>query len=346
MIKISELKRIKKLCFDKLAREAPDKSGLIVAIKPLGLELVEILLSNGTNYGRIIVDNPAKDLTSEVFLGWYDFVKICELFKKEVRIDKKDNTIKVTEGKTVLNCPIYRDRYTLNSKFKFAFDSAIKLETKNLFVLDDHAIVQKYAIYQDKLISSDGSICILNKLTRNFGDKAFLYTDKFPDGNWYINQEDSIVVSENKRIALTHRKAVDGYPMGLLQMSQQPLSNSFECDAKELYEKIQQCALIYEIMDIKFGKDELKISSTGGVKSKSNATYETTLPVKFESPTQRDGFQFAIKYFIDFCKCADAKGRVKILFDDCPTTHMFRTESDKYIIFGMGIASQYKSKRD
>ena len=78
--------------------------------------------------------------------------------------------------------------------------------------------------------------------------------------------------------------------------------------------------------------------------SKSNATYETTVPVKFEHPTQRDGFQFAIKYFADFCKCEDSKGIIKILFDDCPTTHMFRAECKKYIIFGMGIASQYKSK--
>lgn len=342
MIKISDLKRIKKLCFDKLARESVDKSGLIVAIRPMGLELIEVLLSNGENYGRIILDNTSKDAVPEMFLGWYDFLKICELFKKEVKIDKKENTIKVTEGKTVLNCPTYKDKYTLNSKFKFDFSSALKLDTKDLFVLDDHAEVQKYAICQDKLISSDGHICILNNLTQNFGDEPFLYTDKFPDGNWYINKEDSVVVSEDKRIAFTHRKATGAYPMGLKQMAQQPLSNSFECDSKELAEKIQQCALIYEVMDIRFGKNELKISSTGGVKSKSNATYETTIPVKFEKPTDRVGFTFSIKYFMDFCKCADKNGVLKLMFDDCPTTHMFRAECKKYTIFGMGIASQYK----
>lgn len=342
MIKISELKRIKKLCFDKLARESVNKEGLIVAIKPLGLELIEILLSNGENYGRIIIDNPAKDVVPQLFLGWYDFVKICELFNKEIKIDAKENSIKITEGKTVLKCPTYRDKYTMRSNFKFDFSSALKLDTGNLFMLDDHASIQKFAIYQDKLISSDGNICILNKLNQNFGDENFLYVDKFPAGNWYINKEDSIIVSEDKRIALTHRKATGEYPMGLIQLAQQPLSNSFECNAKELIEKIQQCALIYDIMNVEFGKNELKISSTGGVKSKSNATYETTLPVKFENPTQRGGFQFLIKYFADFCKCADSKGVLRILFDDNPKTHMFRAECDKYIIFGMGIASQYK----
>ena len=342
MIKISDLKRIKKLCFDKLARESVDKGGLIVAIKPLGLELIEIRLSNGSDYGRIILDNTSKEVVPEMFLGWYDFLKICELFKKEVKITKKENTIKVTEGKTVLNCPTFRDRYTLSSNFKFDFSSALKLDTKDLFVLDDHGSVQKYAIWQDKLISSDGHICILNNLSQNFGDEPFLYTDKFPDCNWYINKADSVVVSEDKRIALTHRKATGAYPMGLIQMSQQPLSNSFECDSKELIEKTQQCAIIYDIMDIRFGKNELKISSTGGVKSKSNATYETTIPVKFENPTQRTGFTFQIKYFMDFCKCADKNGVLKLLFDDCPTTHMFRAECSKYTIFGMGIASQYK----
>lgn len=339
MIKISDLKRIKKLCFDKLAREAVEKGGLIVAIKPLGIDLIEIVLSNGTDYGRIILDNHSKEALPEMFLGWHDFVKICELFKKEVKFDKKDNNIKVSEGKTILKCQTCVEKYTINSSFKFDFGSAILLNTKDVFMLDNHVAIQKYAIHQDKLISCDGSICILNKLDNNFGDEPYLYVDNFPDGNWYINKTEAVIVSEDKRIALTHRKATGDYPMGLLQMAQQPLSNSFECGSKELFEKIQQCALIYDVMDIKFGKNELQISSTAGVKSKSNASYETTLPVKFEKPTQRTGFQFSIRYLTDFCKCADDKGIVRILFDDTPTVHMFRTENDKHIIFGMGIAS-------
>ena len=339
MLKISDLKRIKKLCFDKIARNSIDSKTLAVHIRPLGLELVEVLMSNGSDYARLLVDADPKNLMPEINLSWIDFVKICELFIKEVSITKKEKTIKVIEGKTVLICKIFSTDHIAMCNFKFDFDKATKLKTSDLFMLDDHLLLQKYAIIGDKLVSCDGQISIMNKLDADFGEKPILYADKFPADNWYITKDGAVVVSEDKRIAFTHRQATGDYPIGVLKLAQQPLSNSFECDSKVLFEKIQQCSLIYEVMNIKFGKDELIISTTG-VK-KCEATYETILPVKFDHPTERVGFQFSIKYLSYFCKCADKRGKVKILFDDSETVHMFRTENEKYIIFGMGIARAY-----
>lgn len=336
MLKIAELKKIKKLCFNKIASEAVERGKIVVSIKPLGLDLIEISTSNGNDYARMIIENTTKGVVPEFCLGWIDFNKMCELFKDEIKIKKNENKVQVIEGDTILKFNTTTDGYNGNNNFKFNFDNAILLNTKNLFVLDDHMLMKKYAIVEDKLISSDGQICIINNLDKNFGVEPLQYTDKFPEGNWYINKDFNVAVSQNKKIAFTQRQTTGQYPIGLLKMGQQPLSNSFECDSKALYEKIQQCSLIYEVMTIKFGENELIIQSTG--RDKCNATYKTTLPVKFDHVPIREGFQFSIKYLADFCKCTDKNGKLRVLFDDSPTVHMFRVENDKYTIFGMGIA--------
>lgn len=341
MLKISELKRIKKICFNRIASEAVERGKIVVGIKPIGLDLIEITTSNGNDYGRIITDNTSKKVTPEFYLSWVDFNKMCELFKNEVEIKKNDNKVHIIEGDTILKFNTTMSGYNRNSNFKFNFEEAILLNTKNLFILDDHKLVEKYAIIEDKLISSNGEICIINNINQNFGNEILQYKNKFPEENWYINKNFNIVISEDKRIAFTQRQSTGQYPVGLLKLSKQPLSNSFKCNSKSLYEKIQQCSLIYEVMDIKFGENELIIQSTGV--GKCDAVYKTTLPVEFEHKPARDGFQFAIKYLTDFCKCTDKSGNLKILFDDNPDVQMFRVENNKYIIFGMGIATSYRN---
>ena len=336
MLKIAELKKIKKLCFNKIASEAIERGKIVVGIKPIGLDLIEISTSNGNDYARMITENTSKGVVPEFYLNWIDFNKMCELFKNEIKIKKNENKVQIIEGDTILKFNTTTSGYSESSNFKFNFDEATLLNTKDLFILDDHMLMKKYAIIEDKLISCDGQICIINNLSDNFGTEILQYTDKFPEYNWYINKNFNIVISEDKKIAFTQRQANGDYPLGLLKMAQQPLSNSFECDSKALYEKIQQCSLIYEVMNIKFGENELVIQSTG--RGKCNATYKTTLPVKFDHVPTREGFDFSIKYLADFCKCADKKGKLKILFDDSPTVHMFRVENEKYTIFGMGIA--------
>lgn len=335
MIKIAELKKIKKLCFNKIASEAVERGKVVIGIKPIGLDLIEISTSNGHDYARMITENTSKGVVPEFYLGWIDFNKMCELFKNEVKIKKNENKVQVIEDDTILKFNTTTDGYNLNSNFKFNFDEAILLNTKDLFVLDDHKLIKKFAIVENKLISSNGEICIINNLDKDFGTEILQYTDKFPDGSWHINKNFNIVISENKEIAFTQRQATGDYPVGLLKMAKQPLSNSFQCNSKDLYEKIQQCSLIYEVMTIKFSEHELIIQSTG--RDKCNATYKTTLPVKFDHIPTREGFAFSIKYLADFCKCTDKNGNLKVLFDDSPTVQMFRVENNKYTIFGMGI---------
>lgn len=338
MLKIEELKKAKKICFNKIASSAIWKNNVTINIKPLGIELIEITISNGNDYARIITDNLSKRLVPEVCLSWNDFNKICELFSYKIKIDKQKDKIHVSEGETVLKFNAFKGVYAITNGFKFDFDNAILLNTKDLFVIQEK--FQKYAILEDKLVSCDGNICIINKLNSNFGTELIQYVEEFPKENWYINKESNLIVSEDKRISLTHRQSSSEYPLGVFQLAKQHLSNSFECNAKTLYEKIQQCSLIYEIMRIKFEESQIVIESTGT--HKFEAVYKTTLPVVYDHKTDREGFQFSIKYLADFCKCAGKDGKIKILFDDNPSVHMFRSENDKYIIFGMGIA---KGKR-
>lgn len=338
MIKISDLKKIKKTCFDNIAR-CPNKECLAVSIKPIGIELIEVSMSNGIDYGRIILKNDKNIPFTEITLSWFDFIKICELFKTEISFDLKNNQVIVTESKTVLNCQIMKNTYNKNLNFKFDFSKSYILNSDDLLILNDHSFIQKYAIIGNKLLSSDGNICIMNLLDGDFGEKPILYVDMFPSGTWNLTRENSIIVSEDKTMAFTHRQANGDYPRGLIKMAEQPLSNSFECNAKELLEKMKQCAMIFGLMQIKFGNDELIISSFGqSAKSKSTASYETTFPVKFDHKPERDGFRFLVKYFEEFCKCVDKKGNVKILFDDNSNVQMFRAENEKYKIFGMGCS--------
>ena len=335
MIKISDLKRVKKLCFDRIARDSANSKLLVVDFKPICIDAIEVLLSNGNNYGRIILDNESKTVFSSFSLGWTDFVKICELFKSQIVIKATDKEAKIKEGKTVLNCRVYNSTYNSACKFKFDFSTAKEFDATKVLMLDDHLEIQKYAIVSDELISCDGHIGIVNKIKTDFEGEPLVYTDYFPAEKWFINRNHNLIVSGDKRIAMTHPQACGSYPVAVLTLAKQQLSNSFTCSGKELVEKMQQCSLIYSVMEILFGEKELIIRSLEVGDSK----YETVIPVEYEHKTSRAGFRFSIKYFAYFCKCADKNGRVTIMFDDNQNVQMFRSESELYTIFGMGIGS-------
>ena len=181
MLKIAELKKIKKLCFNKIASEAIERGKIVVGIKPIGLDLIEISTSNGNDYARMITENTSKGVVPEFYLNWIDFNKMCELFKNEIKIKKNENKVQIIEGDTILKFNTTTSGYSESSNFKFNFDEATLLNTKDLFILDDHMLMKKYAIIEDKLISCDGQICIINNLSDNFGTEILQYTDKFPE---------------------------------------------------------------------------------------------------------------------------------------------------------------------
>lgn len=334
MIKISDLKKIKKNCFDKIAKEALQKDGLAVSVKPLGLELIQVMMSNGNDYARVVLDNYKTSVVPEICLNWKDFLKVCELFQKEITITKKDNRIKISEDKTNLTCTEFAHTFNSACDFKFDFKEALLLETEDLFILDSHLPMNGFAITQDKLLSCDGCICIVNNLSENFGDNILQYPDKFPDDDWYIGKNSQSIVSKDKRTLATKRLLEGTYPANtLLILSKQFLGNSFTCNAKELEEKFKQCSLIFDKMELGFGKDELTIQSEGSSQNK----FKTSIPVKYTQKTTRKSIKFMVKYISMFCKCVDKDGNVKIFFDDNEAQHMLKAECDKYTIFAMGI---------
>lgn len=334
MIKISDLKKARKTCFDKIAREASQKDGLAVRVKPIGIELIELMMSNRDDYARVILDNYKKASISESIINWKDFLKICELFDKEIVIMKDGKKIKVSEEQTSLTCIEFGHTFNSECDFKFDFKESLLLETKDLFILDSHLPMAGLAIYKDKLLSCDGCVCIMNNLSENFGDESLIYPDKFPDGDWFIDKKSQNIVSEDKRILASKRRLSGTYPAcTLLQLSKQPLSNSFTCNAKDLEEKFKQCSLIFDKMELGFGKDELIIESGSG----SHNKFKTSIPVAYKNKTSRKNINFVIKYISMFCKCAGKDGNVEIFFDDSENQHMLRAECEKYTIFAAGI---------
>lgn len=338
MLKISELKRIKKTCFDYIANSAIERGKISIGIRPIGLDFIEISTSNGEDCARLIANNTNKDIVPSFFLSWNDFSKICQLFDKEISITKDGNTILVSEGEAKLKFSAFSESYNVIHNFKFNFEDSLILDTKNIIMLDHHLELQKYAIWGNNLISCDGYLSIFNKLDVDFGQEPLLYTNKFPNGRWAVSKDTNMVVSEDKTVAFTNRKSNGQYPKVLLDLAQQPLSNSFICNSNLFMQKMQQCALIYDVMNIEFGNNELIISSAG-IK-KYEGFFETKIPVKYKKTPNRKGFKFSIKYMSKFCNCANSNGEIEIFFDDSEEVYMFRAENELYKIFGSGIGGK------
>lgn len=122
MIKISDLRRIKRLCFDKIAANGTARRDLAVQIKPLNDELYTVIMSNGVDYARLVADFIQPAETEEINIAWTEFARICDFFDKTITITNKNGMYEIKEGKTKFKCAISRSEANNNCYFKFDFD--------------------------------------------------------------------------------------------------------------------------------------------------------------------------------------------------------------------------------
>lgn len=83
MIKISDLRRIKRLCFDKIVANGTARRDLAVQIKPLNDELYTVIMSNGVDYARLVADFIQPAETEEINIAWAEFARICDFLTKQ-----------------------------------------------------------------------------------------------------------------------------------------------------------------------------------------------------------------------------------------------------------------------
>lgn len=334
MLKISDLRRIKKLVFDKIAQASRgQRNTLAVLFKPIDNQKYQIIMSNGEDYGRMVADFTELYALQEFQIAWGDFQKICDLFDKKIDITINGNVVSIKEGKKHFKCSISRSEAWKNAIFKFDFENAFKINMDNCWMLSDLGMMQKFALGQNFLMVTDGNFAGINYLKQNIGEDVHLFTTKIPTGTWFFNPNKRIIVSEDKRVACTYKKAVGSYPYkAMLQLSEQPLNNWLKMNCKEFLSCLEQCSKVDDKITIEFNNNEVNIIAVG-----ENGAFKVSIPAELEHKTPKKEIRFMQKYVVEFCKCVDADGNLTIKFDDNDSTYMARAEKEDLKIFGMGL---------
>lgn len=339
MLKISDLRRIKKTVFDKISTSNRGmRNNLSVLFKPIDNSKYQMIMASGDDFGRMVADFTELYAMQEFQIAWSDFSRICDLFEKKIDVSIENNIVLIKEGRKKFKCSISKSDAWKNASFKFDFDNAFRVSMDDCWILPDLGTMGKFAVGQNFLISTDGNFAGINFLKQNLGEDVHMFTSKFPSGSWFYNPEKRIIVSEDKRIACTFKKAVGAYPYkAILQLSEQPLNNWVRVDCKQFQNCLEQCSKIDEKVAIEFLDNEVNIFAVG-----ETSAVQNTISAEFEHKTPRKEIRFMQKYIVEFCRCIDENGKLTILFDDNENVFMTRTESEKLKLFGMGLSVPIK----
>lgn len=332
MIELSDLKRIKKI-FDRVARTGA-KTSLAVKFTPIDDNSYSVIMSNGEDYARLISSG---NLKNAIQISWEDFCRICDLFNKEIDIIKRVTFIEIIEGKTKLKCSESTSRANEFCNFKFDFDNAIILSLNNVHVVTNQGAkgtIDKFVLGKNMLVSTDSHIVMLNKLSKDIGEDIHILVDMFPEGSWYFNPNSNIIVSEDKRIAMTLRKGNGQYPFdGIVKLSQLEYNNYFEVELKDFKDSIDKCSKVDNKIKLQFTSTSIELSClNGGINE-----YHTSINAKYDHVTSREFIKFDYKYLKEFCRCAE-NGKLKICFSDNASEQKMKSELDNLIVFAIGLA--------
>lgn len=335
MIKVSDLRRVKKYCFDKIVQQSSARKDLAVKFKPISADMYECIMCNGEDYARLVADTTSLVAMPEIQISWVDFARICDLFNNTVELTVKDYTITFKEGKTNFKCIMFASDLNDRVNFKFDFENAIQINMReNLFILPDLGTFNKFCLSGNHIISTDGSMAAINRLDKSLGDGEYTFTTVFPVGTWFFNPNNKVIVSEDKRMATTIKQALEGYPTQvLLNLSQQALSNWFEVDVKEFLSCLERCAKIDSKVILRFDQEGFL-----NIKAENNeyADFATMIECKLDHPSRKQEIRVLQKYIIEFCRCAK-EDKLKIFFDESPNEYKLKSEADNLTIFAMAL---------
>ena len=331
MISIKDLTKATEV-FNLIANKSVDKNRLAVSFKPLNETTYTVIMSNGNESARLIVEREPK-IMQDFSIAYHDFLRLFKLFDDRFNVNV-DNGNKITfkKNKNSYACVEMRSQLNDNINFKFEFEGAHKITIDKPLILKTLSFGGVYAIANNEIASTDGYMGVISRINADTNGNVFLFRDDFPNGTYYYNPNSNLIVSEDKKLCYTMRQAVNKFPYKTFsQLAQSNLSNYFVCDYKEFSEHVRQCIDINkEHLKIYLNDDTITMNS---INKEGTCYYEVELPVDYKVSPKRKMIKYNPNYLLTLAKAED-NGKLKIEFDNNEQIRIIRSRNDKYTIFG------------
>jgi hypothetical protein len=330
MLSIKDLSKATEV-FNLIAQKSVDKTKLVVSFKPLTETTYTVVMSNGNESARLIVESEPKIMQS-FDIGYNDFLRLFKIFNDRFNVSVDNGKICFKKNKNSYSCVETKSQLNDSVNFKFDFDGSYKITIDKPLILKTIAFGGVYAIADNEIASTDGFIGVIDKIDANTKGNVFLFRDEFPNGTYFYNPNSNLIVSEDKKLCCTMRQAVNKFPYKTFsRLVQSNLNNYFICDYKEFYEHIRQCVDINkEHVIIYLNNDTIRISS---VDKNSTCHYEVEIQVQYKTQPKRKMIRFNPNYMLTLTK-ANEDDKIKIEFDDDERIRIIRAKSTKHVIFG------------
>lgn len=331
MISVKDLSKATEV-FNLIANKSIDKTKLVVSFKPLNETTYTVIMSNGNESARLIVEREPK-IMQGFSIAYHDFLRLFKLFNDRFNVNV-DNGNKITfkKNKNSYACVEHASTFNDAVTFKFEFDGSYKITIDKPLILKALSFGGVYAIADNEIASTDGRIGVINHVNADTNGNVFLFRDDFPNGTYYYNPSSNLIVSEDRKLCYTMRQAMNNFPYSMFsRLAKQDLNNYFVCDYKEFYEHCRQCLDIDKNSSvIRFNDDTITMSS---INKEGTCHYEVELPVEYKVSPKRNMIRFNPNYMLTLTK-ANEDDKIKIEFDNDERIRIIRSRNDKYTIFG------------
>lgn len=332
MLSIKELAKATEV-FNLIANKSVDKNKLAVSFKPLNETTYTVIMSNGNESARLIVEREPKIMQS-FNIAYQDYLRLFKVFNDRfnVKVDSNGNKITFKKDRNSYACIEFKSSLNDTAKFKFDFDGAYKITIDKPLILKTMNFGGVYAMANNEIASTDGFIGVVCNLDADTKGNVFLFRDEFPTGTYFYNPDSNLIVSEDKKLSYTMRQAQNKFPYKTFsQLAQQDLNNYLVCDCKEFYEHCKSAVEINkEHVIIYLNDNAIKMSS---INKDGTCHYEVELPVEYKTPSKRKMIKYNPNYLLTLAKAED-NGKLKIEFDNNEQIRIIRTKNEKYTIFG------------
>lgn len=330
MLSIKDLQKATEV-FNLIAQKSVDKTKLVVSFKPLNETTYTVVMSNGNESGRLIVEREPTIMQS-FNVSYHDFLRLFKIFDDRFNVSVDNNKIYFKKNKNSYGCVEIKSQLNDSVKFNFDFDGSYKVTIEKPLILKTTSFGGVYAISDNEIASTDGFLGVIDKIEADTKNNIFLFRDEFPSGTYFYNPSSNLIVSEDKKLCYTMRQATNNFPYKAFScLAKQDLNNYFICDCEEFYKHIRQCVDINkDHITIYLNNDTIRISS---INKAGTCHYEVEIPVEYRTQPKRKTIKFNPNYMLTLTKASE-DNKLKIEFDNNEQIRIIRAKSSKHIIFG------------
>lgn len=331
MFDIRELKRFKNICAEikKLGNDFD------FTFTKINENKYTIVATNGIEYCRVIGDLLGCANFDLFQISQKDFIAICTFFEKKVNVKIDDMIITFFDDFKKYKCLNLKNDYYKRANFSFDFNKSYKINMDECIILKDLGVSKCIAIYDKYLMSTDNNCATLTTFDKSItGENIFTFVKIFPSGTWFFSPESKVIVSEDKKIAVSIAQSDKKYPnKALLTLSNFPLNNFFEVEAKNFINAIDECQIVSDTLKIIFENKNIVLKASN-FQQNNNLTLK--INANYDHVTQKKEIKFSQRYAQYFKNFVDNK-KIKIYFDDAENNYMLRAEYKTNKLFFNGM---------